>query len=87
MEYTISAVNVTSVQSSALVQMDGCVGAIDFASYVKGHAGPDELSFDEVMPVNALRVAVLQQEHLLLRAFRPREQGWLAQTLILPPRL
>jgi hypothetical protein len=61
------------------------VGDIDFASYAKGRAVPDELSCDKVMPVNALRVAILQQERLARRAFRPREQEWLAQMLIISP--
>ena len=58
------------------------VGVTDFASFVRGHCGPGELSFDEVMPANPLRVAVLQ-EHLARRAFRPLEQEWLAQVSIL----
>ena len=51
------------------------VGAVDLARYAVGHVGPDELGFGEVIePVNALRVAVLQQEHRARRVFRPREQ-------------
>jgi hypothetical protein len=51
------------------------VGTVDLARYVIGHVGPDELGFGEVIePVNALRVAILQQEHRIRRVFRPREQ-------------
>src|SRR6202022_2049526 len=43
--------------------------------YTVGHSGPDELGFGEVIePVNALRVAVLQQEHRVRGIFRPRER-------------
>ena len=39
-------------------------GVVDLARYAVGHAGPDELGFDEVVePVNALRVEVPQLEH------------------------
>ena len=54
------------------------VGVIDYASSVEGHTGPD-VSFDKVMPINAQRVAVAQPGHLVRRAFRQREQEWLAQ--------
>ena len=48
------------------------VGAVDFARYAVGHIGPDELGFGEVVqPINALRVAVLQQEHGARTVFRP----------------
>ena len=53
------------------------VGAVDFVSYVKGHTGPGKLSFDEVMPVNALRVAVLQHEHFVRgRPVHKSKSGW-----------
>ena len=46
------------------------VGAVDFARYAISHIGLDELGFGEVIqPVNTLRVAVLQQEHRVLRVF------------------
>jgi hypothetical protein len=54
------------------------VSVIDYASSVEGHTGPD-VSFDKVMPINAQRVAVPQPRHLVRRAFRQREQEWLAQ--------
>ena len=54
------------------------VGVIDYASSVEGHTGPD-VSFDKVMPINAQRVAVPQPGHLVRRAYRQREQEWLAQ--------
>ena len=48
------------------------VGAVDLARYAIGHIGLDELGFCEVIePVDALRVAVPQQEHRILRVFRP----------------
>ena len=51
------------------------IGAVDLARYAIGHVGPDELGFGEVIePVNALRVAILQQEHCTRRVFRPREK-------------
>ena len=51
------------------------VGAVDLARYAVGHSGPDELSFGEVIePVNALRVAIPQQEHGARTIFRPRQQ-------------
>ena len=51
------------------------IGAVDLARYAVGHIGPDELGFGEVVePINALRVAVLQQEHRTRTVFRPREQ-------------
>ena len=51
------------------------VGAVDLARYTISHVGPDELGFGEVIePVNALRVAILQQEHRARTVFRPREQ-------------
>ena len=51
------------------------VGAIDLARHAIGHVGPDELGFGEVIePVNALRVAILQQKHRARRVFRPREK-------------
>ena len=51
------------------------VGAVDLARYTISHVGPDELGFGEVIePVNALRVAILQQEHRTRTVFRPREQ-------------
>ena len=51
------------------------VGTIDLARYAISHIGLDELGFGEVIePVNALRVAILQQEHCARRVFRPREQ-------------
>jgi hypothetical protein len=51
------------------------VGAVDLARYAIGHVGPDELGFGEVIePVNALGVAILQQEHRTRTVFRPREQ-------------
>ena len=51
------------------------IGAVDLARYAVGHIGPDELGFGEVIePVNALRVAVLHQEHRTRTVFRPREQ-------------
>ena len=50
------------------------VGAVDLARYAISHIGPDELSFGEVIePVNALRVAILQQEHRARTVFRPGE--------------
>jgi hypothetical protein len=54
------------------------VGVIDYASSVEVHTGPD-VSFDKVMAINAQRVAVPQPGHLVRRAFRQREQEWLAQ--------
>ena len=51
------------------------VGAIDLARYLVGHSGADEQGFGEVMePVNALRIAILEQEHGTTRIFRPRDQ-------------
>ena len=51
------------------------IGTVDLARYAVGHVGPDEQGFGEVIePVNALRVAVLQQEHRARTIFRPREQ-------------
>ena len=51
------------------------VGAVDLARYAVSHIGLDELGFGEVIePVNALRVAVLQQEHRARTVIRPREQ-------------
>ena len=51
------------------------IGAVDLARYTISHVGPDELGFGEVIePVNALRVAILQQEHRARTVFRPREQ-------------
>ena len=50
-------------------------GAVDLARYAVSHVGLDELGFGEVIEsVDALRVAVLQQEHRILRVFRPCEQ-------------
>lgn len=39
------------------------------------------MSFDEVIPINAQRVAVPQQGDLVRRALRQREQEWLAQPI------
>ena len=51
------------------------IGAVDLARYTISHVGPDELGFGEVIePVNALRVAILQQEHRARTVFRPREE-------------
>jgi hypothetical protein len=51
------------------------VGTVDLARYAISHVGPDELGFGEVVePVNALRIAILQQEHRARTVFRPREQ-------------
>ena len=51
------------------------VGAVDLARYAVSHIGPDELGFSKVIePVNALHVAILQQEHRARTIFRPREQ-------------
>ena len=51
------------------------VGAVDLARHTISHVGPDELGFGEVVePVNALRVAILQQKHRARTVFRPREQ-------------
>ena len=50
--------------------------AVDLARYTIRHVGPDRLGFGEVAePVNALRVAILQQEHRTRTVFRPREQA------------
>ncbi len=55
------------------------VGALDVARYAVGHSGPDELGVSEVeRPVNALRVAVLQQERRVRGILRPRECEHLA---------
>ncbi len=55
------------------------VGALDVARYAVGHSGLDELGVSEVeKPVNALRVAVLQQERRARGIFRPRECEHLA---------
>ena len=52
------------------------VGTVDLARYAIGHVGPDELGFGEIVePVNALRVAILQQEHSIVRVFRPRDRN------------
>ena len=52
-----------------------------------GHVGLDELGFDEVLEsIDALRVAVIQQDHRERRVFRPREQEWLAQASIISHR-
>jgi hypothetical protein len=62
------------------------VGAPDHARFPIGHDGLDELGFDEVMEsIEALRVAVIQQDHRERRVFRPREQEWLAQASIISP--
>ncbi|HEX2239078.1 MAG TPA: hypothetical protein VHJ19_12315 [Gammaproteobacteria bacterium] len=51
------------------------VGTVDLARYAIGHVGLDELGFGEVIePVDTLRIAVLQQEHRIIREFRPCEQ-------------
>src|ERR1700733_9588681 len=51
------------------------VGAVDLARYTISHVGLDELGFGEVIePVNALRVAILQQEYRTRTVFRPRKQ-------------
>jgi hypothetical protein len=51
------------------------VGAVDLARHAVGHIGPDELGFGEVIePVNALRIAVLHEEHGVRRVFRPRDE-------------
>jgi len=50
------------------------VGTVDFARDAISHVGLHALSFAEVIEsVNALRVAILQQEHCMRRMFRPRE--------------
>src|SRR5689334_17151870 len=55
------------------------VGAVNVARYAVGHSGLDELGVSEVeKPVNALRVAVLQQERRVRGIFRPRECEHLA---------
>ena len=66
-----------SVRADLIDHEGQFVGGIDDASSVEGHTGPD-LSFDKVMPINAQRVAVPQPGHLVRRAFRQREQEWLA---------
>lgn len=60
------------------------VDALDPARSAIGHDGLDELGFDEVMvSIDALRVAVIQQDHRERRVFRPREQEQLAQASII----
>jgi hypothetical protein len=50
------------------------VGTVDFSRYTVSHTGLDELGLCEVIePVNALRVAVLEQDHRARTIFRPRE--------------
>lgn len=56
------------------------VDALDPARSAIGHDGLDELGSDEVMvSIDAVRVAVIQQDHRERRVFRPREQERLAQ--------
>jgi hypothetical protein len=51
------------------------VSAVDLVYYTVGYSGPDELVFGEVIePVDAPRVAIVEQEHRVRRIFHPREQ-------------
>jgi len=48
------------------------IGAVDFTRDAISHIGLHTLGFAEVIePVNALRVAIPQQEHCVRRMFRP----------------
>jgi len=51
------------------------IGAVDFARYTVRLVRRDELGFGEVVQtINALRVAVLHQEHRVRTVLRPGEQ-------------
>ena len=77
---------VLGVRADRFDHEEQSAGAIDLARFAIGHDGLDELGLDEVMEsIDALRVAVIQQDHRERRVFRPREQEWLAQVSIISP--